>query len=115
MTAPDGTRTRIYLLQFGTAALTDALFEEFAAAAAPTHALAGAELEAFDDGFPVRAHVDDVDALPYEEPAPYGKEQNRHAYLGAGDVLALVAQDRAGGARDVPFRQTVVLQSQLLR
>ncbi|MET9255848.1 hypothetical protein [Streptomyces sp. NPDC003717] len=111
MTAPDGTRTRIYLLQFGTAALTDALFEEFAAAAAPTHALAGAELEAFDDGFPVRARVDDVDALP----SSHGKEQNRHAYLGAGDVLALVAQDRAGGARDVPFRQTVVLQSQLLR
>jgi hypothetical protein len=38
----------------------------------------------------------------------------RQAYLTAGDVLALIVQERPGTVPDVPFQQTVILQSQLL-
>ncbi|MFJ8147290.1 hypothetical protein ACIQ6R_19745 [Streptomyces sp. NPDC096048] len=43
--------------------------------------------------------------------------RNAHftSYLGAGDVLAIVLQSRKGEAEAVPFRQTVALQSLLLR
>ncbi|MFE1029311.1 hypothetical protein ACFW5I_33010 [Streptomyces sp. NPDC058818] len=57
-------------------------------------------------------------ALPvaaHTEPEPYGTEQVRQAYLGAGDVLAVVLQSRKGEAEAVPFQQTVALQALLLR
>ncbi|MFI9777666.1 hypothetical protein ACIHCV_23630 [Streptomyces sp. NPDC051956] len=38
----------------------------------------------------------------------------RSAYLVAGDTVGLVVQSRKGTAPAVPFRQAVVLQSQLL-
>ncbi len=50
----------------------------------------------------------------HDEAQPYGAEHDRQAYLAAGDVLAVVLQSREGTAHAVPFRQTVVLQSQLL-
>ncbi|MBA9046665.1 MULTISPECIES: hypothetical protein [Streptomyces] len=62
-TTPDGTRTRICLLQFHTG-------------------LVAGEVQ--------------------------------QAYLLAGDVIGLVVQSRKGGARAVPFQQTVALQEELL-
>ncbi|MET7513148.1 hypothetical protein ABZS88_06660 [Streptomyces sp. NPDC005480] len=43
-----------------------------------------------------------------------GARHVRSAYLVAGDTVGLVVQSRKGTAPAVPFRQAVVLQSQLL-
>ncbi|MEU0248676.1 hypothetical protein ABZ192_31035 [Streptomyces sp. NPDC006235] len=114
-TMPDGTRTRIYLLRFDTAAVVDGLLAPYLAPySAPKFPLRGAGTSANDKAFPDAAVVDDVERVVYEEARPYGGEQVRHAYLAAGDTLALVVQSRKGGARAVPFQQTVALQGQLL-
>ncbi|MCK8438417.1 hypothetical protein G3I77_37060 [Streptomyces sp. D2-8] len=114
-TMPDGTRTRIYLLRFDTAAVVDELLAPYLAPfGAPKFPLRGAGTSANDKTFPDEALVEDVQRVVYDEARPYGGEQVRHAYLAAGDTLALVVQSRKGGARAVPFQQTVTLQSQLL-
>jgi hypothetical protein len=114
-TTPDGTHTRIYLLQFDGAVVVDNLFVEYLADAdSPAYALRGAETSRFDDDWPQKAVVPDVHRSYYVESEPYGAEQMRQAYLSAGDVLALITQSRKGSAKAVPFQQTVVLQSQLL-
>lgn len=119
-TTPDGTHTRVYLLHFDTAAVVDELQAlRIAPALNPAFAVRGEDLsvpgETFpDESIPEKARFDDVTYTLYVEPEPYGAEQVRQAYLGAGDVLAVVLQSRKGGARAVPFQQTVVLQSQLL-
>ena len=117
-TTPDGTHTRVFLLQFGTAAVIDALFDKgLAPYGAPTYRLVGtdaSDASVSDDGFAPEALVQNVNRTAYVEKKPYGAEQVRQAYLAAGDVLALVVQSRKGAARAVPFQQTVLLQSQLL-
>jgi hypothetical protein len=114
-TTEDGTHTRIYLLQFDTAAIVDELRNRHLAPySAPGYAVRGTEEVVADDGFPARAEINDLLYSVYVEPEPYGAEQVRQAYLGAGDVLAVVVQSREGGAGAVPFQQTVALQSQLL-
>jgi len=113
-TTQDGTRTRIYLLQFGTATVVDGLFTGEAPADGPTDQLRGTITSEYDEDFPSDAHDYNVDCTVYVETTPYGAEQDRHAYLSAGDVLAVIVQSRKGSAKPVPFRQTVALQSQLL-
>ncbi|MFF7789596.1 hypothetical protein [Streptomyces sp. NPDC007991] len=114
-TMPDGTRTRIYLLQFDTAAVVDQLLAPYLAPySGPKFPLRGAGTSANDKTFPADAVVADVERVVYDETRPHGVEQVRHSYLAAGDTLALVVQSRKGGARAVPFQQTVTLQSQLL-
>ncbi|MEU1480878.1 hypothetical protein [Streptomyces sp. NPDC005760] len=114
-TTPDGTHTRIYLLQFDTAAVVDDLFgKDIAPYGSPGYALRGAPDSVSDEHFPDAARITDITASVYVESKPYGEEQTRHAYLGAGDVLALVVQSRKGTANPVPFQQTVTLQAQLL-
>ncbi|MEU9170923.1 hypothetical protein AB0D34_24485 [Streptomyces sp. NPDC048420] len=114
-TTPDGTRTRIYLLQFDTAAVVDDLFgKDIAPYGSPGYALRDAPDSVSDEDFPDAARITDITASVYVESKPYGREQTRHAYLGAGDVLALVVQSRKGTANPVPFHQTVALQEQLL-
>lgn len=113
-TTPDGTHTRIYLLQFNTAAMVDIFDEDLFGYESPTYALRGAAEVEHDDEFPVAATHRDVKRRAYDEAKPYGGEQTRQAYLTAGDVLGLVVQSRKGKAAAVPFQQTVVLQSQLL-
>ncbi|MFC8358742.1 hypothetical protein ACFUIY_02610 [Streptomyces griseorubiginosus] len=113
-TTPDGTHTRVYLLQFDTAAVVDELIGQIAPYGGPGYQLRGAAESVSDDGFPAKAQIEDVTRVVYTESKPYGTEQTRQAYLAAGDVLALVVQDRKGTARPVPFQQTVTLQSQLL-
>ncbi|MFJ2234298.1 hypothetical protein [Streptomyces sp. NPDC087859] len=111
----DGTHTRIYLLQFDTAAATDYLFDEdLAPANSPSHALRGAEASVFDEKFPEKSRLEEIRRSVYVELEPYGPEQTRQAYLAAGDVLAVIVQSRKGAAKAVPFQQTVTLQSQLL-
>ncbi len=114
-TTPDGTHTRIYLLQFDTAAVVDDLFgEDIAPYGSPGYELRDAPDSRSDEAFPDAARIPDITASVYVESKPYGKEQARHAYLGVGDVIALVVQSRKGTANPVPFQQTVTLQSQLL-
>jgi hypothetical protein len=114
-TTPDGTHTRIYLLQFDSVVVADEVNSPgLTSYSAPLYALRGAERTMADDRFPDRAAVDDVIRHAYDEVKPYGAEQVRQAYLSAGDTLALVVQSRKGAAKAVPFQQTVVLQSQLL-
>ncbi|MFJ4473091.1 hypothetical protein ACIP2X_37145 [Streptomyces sp. NPDC089424] len=114
-TTPDGVRTRIYLLQFDTAQVVDTEMAPDALAYAwPTYPLRGAPDTEYDEKFPESATVRGITRTAYAEPKPYGAEQVRQAYLAAGDVYAVIVQSRKGGVPDVPFRQTVVLQSQLL-
>jgi hypothetical protein len=111
---PDGTRTAVYLLQFDSAAVLDELIRQIAPYDAPGYPLRGAVDSVADEDFPDASLVTNVSRVAYVESKPYGREQTRHAYLSAGDVLALVVQSRKGTARSVPFQQTVTLQSQLL-
>lgn len=114
-TTPDGTRTRIELLQFDTAAVADDLLENnLIGAAAPTYVVRGADYYELDETFPSKARVEGVTLAPYAETEPYGAEQVRQAYLAAGDTVAVITQSRRGGADAVPFRQTVTLQTELL-
>jgi hypothetical protein len=114
-TTPDGTHTRVYLLQFGTAELVvGQAFAAFVSSNTPVYQLRDTAASVFDDEFPVEAALDGVERTSYTEIQPYGAEQVRQAYLAAGDVLAVVIQSRKGGAAAVPFQQTVVLQGQLL-
>lgn len=115
-TTDDGTHTRVYLLQFDTAAVVDELRgRHLTSYSGPGYAVRGAEETVPDDGFPREAQVDDLSYSLYTEPEPYGTEHVRQAYLGAGDVLAVVLQSRKGEAEAVPFQQAVALQSLLLR
>ncbi|WUC55284.1 hypothetical protein OG266_23835 [Streptomyces sp. NBC_00554] len=114
-TTPDGTHTRIYLLQFGTAAVADELVSnELMSFNSPVYAARGTELVSADAGLAEVAQVPDVTRYAYAETKPYGPEQVRQAYLSAADTIAVVLQSRKGTAKAVPFQQTVVLQSQLL-
>ncbi|MGW1716653.1 hypothetical protein [Streptomyces sp. NPDC002156] len=113
-TTPDGTRTAVYLLRFGSAVVVDDIWLKIFGYDAPKYALKGASALQTDAEFPVEAAVDDVRAFPYAETKPYGAEQVRAAYLSAGDTLGLIVQSRKGTAEAVPFQQTVVLQAQLL-
>lgn len=112
-TTPDGTRTRIDLLQFATAEVAEQSQGSFVSFAVPRHPLRGAP--AFEpEGFPEAARLDEVWLAAFAEAKPYGKEQTRVAYASAGDTVAMVTQSRPGGAAAVPFWQTVTLQSELL-
>ncbi|SFY51761.1 hypothetical protein [Streptomyces sp. F-1] len=114
-TTPDGTRTRIYLLQFDTGVVAgEVQQEEFAGYDQAPRTLRGAPRSVLDDTFPEQAQVPNVTHYAYDEPRPYGTAHVRQAYLLAGDVVGLVVQSREGGAEAVPFQQTVVLQEQLL-
>jgi hypothetical protein len=114
-TMADGTRTRIYLLQFSTAVVVDKMFAgQLTSFDVPRYDLRGAEEVTDDMRFPGASQVDDVLRVVGDEAKPYGAEQVRQAYLGAGDTVAVIVQSRRGSAEAVPFQQTVVLQSQLL-
>ncbi|WUH57809.1 hypothetical protein OG432_15230 [Streptomyces sp. NBC_00442] len=115
-TMPDGTATRIYLVRFHTAAYRDAFTNaDFANAGVAPRLLKDVEGESsIDDGYLSDEDIPDVRHDVYVEAAPSGPVQVRHAYLEAGDIVALVVQSRKGSAAAVPFHQTTVLQEQLL-
>ena len=114
-TMPDGTRTRVFLLQFSTAAVAErAGSEEFTEYSAPVHPFRGAQLYEPDDAFVTVPRPEDVNIMPYSETKPYGAEQLRVAFMSVGDTVAVVEQSRKGGAATVPFQQTVTLQGELL-
>ena len=114
-TTPDGTHTRIYLLQFDSAAVADELFSPgLISYDTPVYALDGALTTNYDDAVNEQILADNVTASAYTEDKPAGAEDVRQAYLKAGDTLALIVQSRKGATKKVPFLQTVALESQLL-
>ncbi|MEV6500709.1 hypothetical protein [Streptomyces prunicolor] len=114
-TTPDGTQTRIYLLQFATAVAADELFSPgLISYDSPVYALDGAPATTYDDAVKTEILDNHVKASAYVEDKPVGPADVRQAYLSAGDTLGLIVQSRKGVAKAVPFKQTLTLQSQLL-
>ncbi|MYS22613.1 hypothetical protein GA0115240_142514 [Streptomyces sp. DvalAA-14] len=106
-TMPDGTRTEVYLLQYissGHLQLSDVRGAD----------LKGVTTNAPDNSVPSRSVPTDISVSAYAEVKPDAGD-TRYAYAVAGDTLALIVQSRTGGpVPEVPFRQTVRLQAQLL-
>ncbi|MER7198038.1 hypothetical protein [Streptomyces sp. CB01635] len=111
---PDGTTSRVFLLHFGTGAAAQEFSDGLVGSFTPVRQLAGTADAALDESYPDDAHVKNVTEYVYDEARPRGAEHVRSAYLVAGDTVGLVVQSRKGTAPAVPFRQAVVLQSQLL-
>ncbi|MGW6415319.1 hypothetical protein [Streptomyces sp. NPDC055055] len=116
-TTPDGTRTSIHLLRFGSVAYAQQYEEDTLRGGYEIDGLRtmpeGVEY-LVPETFTEDIEVPDTEASAFREKKPYGPEQTRWAYVQAGDTLALITQTRAGEALEVPFRQTVTLQNQLL-
>ncbi|MEV3871143.1 hypothetical protein [Streptomyces sp. NPDC049906] len=111
---PDGTRTRVHLLRFRGVDAAESWGLDYGwHGTGPHHPLRDATVTRRED-LPRAARVKNVRTHLFTEVEPHGREHTRFAFLEAGDVVALVVQSRAGGVRDVPFLQTVTLQSQLL-
>ncbi|MGY1498957.1 hypothetical protein ACW4TU_20565 [Streptomyces sp. QTS52] len=114
-TTPDGTRTRIYLLRFGTVNVAEEGMGRYAVShTSPVFHVRGVGEARYDTDFRGLSEVAHVTRTAYVEAKPYGAEQVRQVHLSAGDVYAVILQSRKGTAEAVPFQQTVVLQSQLL-
>lgn len=109
-TMPDGTRTEVYLLQFTSSAYS-ALYRSDVEA----YTVKGVGDTAPDKSVASRTAVPSaIDVEASAEKPPYGPTAARYAWLYSGDTIALVLQTRAGSVAEVPFRQTVRLQAQLL-
>jgi hypothetical protein len=114
-TMPDGTASRVYLLQFDSAASADSFKDdEIGIGATPGAALAGTAEFKLDPDWDISGSDLPIATYVYLESPPAGAEETRQAYVVAGDTLALIVQSRKDKAHTVPFHQTVVLQSQLL-
>ncbi|UYQ62991.1 hypothetical protein [Streptomyces peucetius] len=113
---PDGTSARIHLLRFHTSALAGYFFEaQMGGAPDTTLRPAGVEeMSSFDTAYGNEDEIASTERYVYDEAEPRGPVHVRHAYVTAGDTIALVVVSRKGTAPLVPFHQTVVLQNQLL-
>lgn len=116
-TMPDGTSSRVYLLQFNSAGYAEAFHDDrYGGTVSAEDPPAGAEQMELDEGWSGGGKVEHTSSYVTVEPKPFGAAQVRQAYLVAGDTVALIVQTRrgAGGTPGVPFHQTVILQNQLL-
>ncbi|WLQ49868.1 hypothetical protein P8A21_21370 [Streptomyces poriferorum] len=115
-TMPDGTSSRVHLLQFNSTAFADAFRDDCSIGATAGHPLAGVADTDLDESWSGGGKVADTSSYVFTEAKPYGAAQARQAYLVAGDTVALIVQSRkgSGGTPRVPFHQTVILQNQLL-
>ncbi|MFF3399195.1 hypothetical protein ACFYW6_11810 [Streptomyces sp. NPDC002659] len=115
-TMPDGTSNRIYLVRFRSGAFARAFNVNHLGGDLNANLLVnGVEDTApLDESYPSGTLVPSTERNVYDEAAPRGPLHVRHAYITAGDTIALIVQSRKGTAPAVPFHQTVVLQNQLL-
>ncbi|MFB8119252.1 hypothetical protein ACFQ6U_20730 [Streptomyces sp. NPDC056465] len=116
-TMKDGTSSRVYLLQFNSVAYSTAFIDEiFDQGGSLPIPLAGMAEPVYDEDWTATAGAESTTAHVYSEAEPHGAEQVRHAYVLAGDTVALVVHSRKGeaGTAAVPFHQTLILQNQLL-
>ncbi|MGI5403960.1 hypothetical protein ACQEVG_31810 [Streptomyces sp. CA-135486] len=113
---PDATSTRIYLVRFRSGAFARAFnINHLGGDLNATLPVNGVEDTApMDESYPSEATVPSTEHVLYDEAAPRGPLHVRHAYITAGDTIALIIQSKKGTAAAVPFHQTVVLQNQLL-
>ncbi|MFE9489867.1 hypothetical protein ACFYNF_26105 [Streptomyces sp. NPDC006641] len=114
-TMPDGTSTRIYLVQFNSTAFAQ-YFMDSTSGSGSEVPLVGAPETVLDEGWSGAGKVPGTSSYVYDEAKPYGEARVRQGYVVAGDTLALVVQSRRGkeSTPGVPFHQTVILQNQLL-
>lgn len=115
-TMPDGTSSRVYLLQFNSTAFSNAFRFDRSIGATAGDPLVGVVATDLDESWKGSRKVADTTAHVFEEAKPFGSAQVRQSYLVAGDTVALIVQSRKGsaGTPRVPFHQTVILQNQLL-
>ncbi|MDH6112071.1 hypothetical protein P3T36_004952 [Kitasatospora sp. MAP12-15] len=110
-TAPDGTRTELWLQSFGSFDEAHQYYTEITengvpnAVPLPLLAPEDGTLTGLSDDYPRASGTI----------APGGKLPiGRYAYLVAGDVVATVVMSNPAGVLDQPFQQVVTLQSDLL-
>ncbi|MGW7055539.1 hypothetical protein [Streptomyces sp. NPDC054887] len=115
-TMPDSTSARVYLVRFQSGAFAEAFFSDHMGGSADADLLVNGVEEAalLDESYPSDAMAASTEMYVYDEPAPRGAVHVRHAYIRAGDMIALIVHARKGTAAAVPFHQTLVLQNQLL-
>jgi hypothetical protein len=112
-TMPDGTSSRVYLLRFESAALAETYSDtQLNGVMGPP--LATAPTSEMDEQWSDEEHVPDTTPWAFAETKPYGPTQARLGTVLAGDTLALIVQEKKGGAPAVPFHQALILQNQLL-
>jgi hypothetical protein len=106
---PDGTRTEICELQFlssGYAGLYSGNLEAQRLRSAPDSVP--------DETVQSKAIPSALAVHAFAETRPVGAMATRYAYVYAGDTVTLVLQTHKVAVPEVPFRQTVRLQAQLL-
>ncbi|MFE6666849.1 hypothetical protein ACFVFH_25200 [Streptomyces sp. NPDC057697] len=114
-TMPDGTSTRIYLVQFNSTAFAQDFMDSTSGGGSEVP-LVGAPVAVLDEGWNGGGKVPGTSSYVYDEAKPYGEARVRQGRVVAGDTLALIVQSRKGEGSTprVPFHQTVILQNQLL-
>ncbi|MFI6650933.1 hypothetical protein ACIBI8_25430 [Streptomyces sp. NPDC050529] len=115
-TMPDGTSSRVYLLQFSSTADADAYRDERFIGSSAGDPPAGAAEMALDESWAGGGKVVNTSSYVFSEQKPFGAAQARQGYLVSGDTVAVVVQSRkeGGGTPRIPFHQTLILQNQLL-
>ncbi|MEU7205891.1 hypothetical protein [Streptomyces sp. NPDC045470] len=119
-TMPDGTRARVHLVQFESAAVAQyfrlTVLNDWKGTVVN---LRDARTVVRDDGYESAVQARPGDVLDsavevYRQTGSGGARSVRYAYLFAGDTVALVVHSRPGGTVPTAFYQTVALQQQLL-
>ncbi|MFD5429845.1 hypothetical protein [Streptomyces sp. NPDC127084] len=113
-TMPDGTASRVYLLQFDSADTAVEYNDLLVLGTEPEVPLVGAPASGLDRDWKVPPGNSPTISYVFKEKAPAGALDVRHGHILAGDTLALVIHERKGKTAAVPFHQTLVLQNQLL-
>lgn len=109
-TTPDGTRTEIYLLQFSSMVAASRYIGQATMMGSPQKAQTAANAqEALD--LPVIPD-EQVTVSSYAERDTF---KFRHSWILAGDVVGLIRTTHKEKVPTVPYEQTLILQSQLLR
>ncbi|WP_338671903.1 hypothetical protein V1460_02765 [Streptomyces sp. SCSIO 30461] len=111
---PDGTSARVYLLRFDSADTAAEYNDLLVLPTEPEVPLLNAPVSGLDLQWKVPPGNSPTVSFVFEEKAPAGAQDVRHAYILAGDTLAFVIHERKGKAAEIPFHQTLVLQNQLL-
>ncbi|MEU2025000.1 hypothetical protein ABZ565_23080 [Streptomyces sp. NPDC016469] len=114
-TVADGTESRIYLLQFNSAAYAQAFFDDTYISSSPGPGLRWPEDLQLDQSWEDGGKVPGTRTYAYGE-SRSGEGRIHQAYIRAGDTVALLVQKQPGkkNAPVIPFRQTLILQNQLL-
>ncbi|MFE7328937.1 hypothetical protein ACFU8W_28965 [Streptomyces sp. NPDC057565] len=111
---PDGTRSRVYLLQFNSTAYAQRLRDDTYVSSTPGIPLDWPTDLQMDESWN-GGKVPETVVYAFGE-TKTGKGRIHEAYIQAGDTLALVIHSQQGEkiAEQIPFRQTLILQNQLL-